>query len=264
MPRRTSVVWHGSRRETMHSLRLGNPGLVVACRPTALNAVAAYTRAKWNGPTTGRRSAITVAAHSRPRPEFQGADLPGGLTAYLGQRVPQVVSEWPSHPAAVLVPLHQETGEWKVLFTRRTDSVDAHPGQVSFPGGRLEPTDRDSRGAALREAEEEIGLLPEDVSILGVLDSLLTVTQFLVTPVVASIPWPYRLTLNPHEVASAFSVPVDWLADPAHVEARERPGPSLGRTPIVYYFRPLEGEVIWGVTARITLQLIEALRQSFS
>jgi 8-oxo-dGTP pyrophosphatase MutT (NUDIX family) len=184
------------------------------------------------------------------------------LATYLGQRAPQVVSEWQSHPAAVLVPLYREAGEWKVLFTRRTDSVDAHPGQVSFPGGRLEPTDRDGREAALREAQEEIGVLPEDVSILGVLDSLLTVTEFLVTPVVATIPWPYRLALNPHEVASAFGVPVDWLADPAHLEARERPIPNRGRAPIVYYFRPFEGEVIWGVTARITLQLIEALRQS--
>jgi len=204
-----------------------------------------------------------VAARSRPRPEVPGgANLPHNLSTYLGQRAPRVVSEWQSHPAAVLVPLYQEAREWKVLFTRRTDSVDAHPGQVSFPGGRLEPTDRDAREAALREAQEEIGIRPEDVSILGSLDSLITVTQFLVSPVVATIPWPYPLTLNPDEVASAFGVPLNWLADPAHVEARERSVPLPGRAAIVHYFRPFGGEVIWGVTARITLQLIEALRDS--
>ncbi|MEX2030288.1 MAG: CoA pyrophosphatase [Anaerolineales bacterium] len=203
-----------------------------------------------------------MAAQSRPQAETSGADLPLRLTTYLGQRAPQVVAEWQAHPAAVLIPLYRDSGEWKVLFTRRTDSVDAHPGQVSFPGGRLEPSDRDARQGALREAQEEIGIRPEDVSILGVLDSLLTVTQFLVSPVVATIPWPYPLTLNSDEVASAFGVPVSWLADPVHVEARERPVPMLGRSPIVYYFRPFEGEVIWGVTARITLQLIQALRES--
>jgi 8-oxo-dGTP pyrophosphatase MutT (NUDIX family) len=146
-----------------------------------------------------------------------------------------------------------------VLYTRRTESVDSHRGQVSFPGGRIEDDDEGPEGAALREAQEEIGLPVEAVNVLGTLDSLLTVTQFLVTPVVGVIPWPYALRLNVAEVAVAFGVDLEWLADPSNLEVRQRqplvPGPSVP----VYYFRPYQDEIIWGATARITLDLLDAL-----
>lgn len=167
--------------------------------------------------------------------------------------------EWEAIPAAVLVPLYQDADRWHVLFTRRTESVDSHRGQVSFPGGRIEADDAGPEGAALREAQEEIGLSPDAVEVLGTLDSLLTVTQFLVTPVVGVVPWPYTFELNGEEVATVFGVDLEWLADPANVEVRQRqplaPGPAVP----VYYFRPYMGEVIWGATARITLDLLDAL-----
>lgn len=203
-----------------------------------------------------------MAVPFRPPTEDPGAGLTGRLAQVLARRPSRVITEWEAHPAAVLVPLFEDQGEWHVLYTRRTESVDAHPGQVSFPGGRVEEGDAGPQQAALREAEEEIGLRPADVHVLGLLDSLLTVTQYLVAPVVAAIPWPYALALNAHEVASTFAVPIRWLSDPANLEARPRPTASPARHPIVYYFQPYRGEVIWGVTARITVQLLEAVKDS--
>jgi 8-oxo-dGTP pyrophosphatase MutT (NUDIX family) len=187
------------------------------------------------------------------------SDLPSRLKQELAARPSRIRPEWEAVPAAVLVPIYQDASRWHVLFTRRTESVDSHRGQVSFPGGRIEDDDSGPEGAALREAQEEIGLSPSDVDVLGKLDSLLTVTQFLVTPVVGVIPWPYTFHLNGAEVATAFGVDLEWLVDPSNLEIRQRkplvPGPSVP----VYYFRPYEGEVIWGATARITLDLLDAL-----
>jgi 8-oxo-dGTP pyrophosphatase MutT (NUDIX family) len=121
----------------------------------------------------------------------------------------------------------------------------------------VEPVDLGPREAALREAYEEIGLRAEDIHVLGTLDSLLTVTQFHITPVVATVPWPYPFQINPAEVASVFSIPLDWLSNPAHLEVRQRPPLAPGPPVSVYYFRPYDGEVIWGATARITLQLLQ-------
>jgi len=171
-----------------------------------------------------------------------------------------VRAEWPASPAAVLVPLYREDDRWHVLYTLRTENVDAHRGQVSFPGGRIEPEDRGPQAAALREAEEEIGIQPQDVRLIGMLDSLLTVTQFRVDPVVGVIPWPYPLRVNSHEVALAFGVPLEWLADPANVEERTRSIRPEGPQVPVYYFKPYAGQVIWGATARITLSLLELIR----
>ena len=186
-------------------------------------------------------------------------DLPDRLKGMLATRPDRIRTEWEATPAAVLVPLYQDHGRWHVLYTRRTESVDSHRGQVSFPGGRIEVQDAGPEQAALREAQEEIGLAPESVEILGRLDSLLTVTQFLVTPVVGLIPWPTTFHLNSEEVATTFGVGLDWLSDPDNLEVRLRrplvPGPSVP----VYYYRPFQDEVIWGATARITLDLLEAL-----
>jgi 8-oxo-dGTP pyrophosphatase MutT (NUDIX family) len=186
-------------------------------------------------------------------------DLPDRLKGTLATRPDRIRTEWEATPAAVLVPLYQDHGRWHVLYTRRTESVDSHRGQVSFPGGRIEVQDAGPEQAALRETQEEIGLAPESVDVLGRLDSLLTVTQFLVTPVVGLIPWPTTFHLNSVEVATTFGVSLDWLSDPDNLEVRLRrplvPGPSVP----VYYYRPFQDEVIWGATARITLDLLEAL-----
>ena len=168
-------------------------------------------------------------------------------------------TEWEALPAAVLVPLYLDGGEWNLLYTRRTDSVDVHRGQVAFPGGRIEPGDQSPAEAALRESEEEIGLRTVDVQVLGQLNPLITVTQFVVTPVIGVIPWPYRLQPNQEEVAKCFGVPIRWLAESANLEVHSRQPLVPGLTVQVYYFKPYEGEVIWGVTARITKSLLDLL-----
>ena len=188
-------------------------------------------------------------------------DVPDLLRQRLTHRPPEVRSELEGRPAAVLVPLYKENDGWHVLFTRRTDSVEDHRGQVSFPGGLIETQDEGPTQAALREAEEEIGIQAEDVQILGIMASFPTVTQFIISPVVGTIPWPYPLHLNPQEVATVFGVPIVWLADPNNVEIRPWKSPISNTTLPIHYFRPNKGEVIWGVTARITLCLLELLRE---
>ncbi|MFQ5942054.1 MAG: NUDIX hydrolase [Anaerolineales bacterium] len=189
-------------------------------------------------------------------------ELRGRLQTSLGELRSKIETEWDATPAAVLIPLYQEEGAWKLLFTRRTDSVDVHAGQISFPGGRIEASDGTATAAALREAEEEIGLDPSDVETLGQLNPLLTVTQFLVTPVVGIIPWPYSFALNSTEVARIFGVPIDWLADPRNLEVKERQPLIPGRNVLVYYFKEFDGETIWGVTARITVDFLQILDAS--
>ncbi len=186
-------------------------------------------------------------------------DLPSRLRLALTARTPQVVNEWEARPAAVLVPLFQHEGAWRLLFTRRTQTVDSHPGQVSFPGGAIERSDGTPAAAALREAEEEIGLPPETVKVLGQLNPLITVTQFIVTPVVAEIPWPFAITNSPSEVASTFHVPLSFLQDPNNLETQQREPLIPGRPVDVYYFRPYQDQVIWGVTARITVDLLKLI-----
>jgi len=186
-------------------------------------------------------------------------DMRDRLQRSLGELNTKVTTEWDATPAAVLMPLYQEDGDWKLLFTRRTESVDVHAGQVSFPGGQIEVSDETAVAAALREAQEEIGLDPADVELLGQLNPLFTVTQFLVTPVIGVIPWPYPLSSNPKEVARTFGVPIKWLADPNNREIRERAPLIPGRNLKVYYFKKYEGETIWGVTARITVTFLQML-----
>lgn len=189
-------------------------------------------------------------------------DFPRRLSGLLSQLSGNVQTEWEALPAAVLVPLYLEGGEWTLLYTRRTDSVDVHRGQVAFPGGRIEPGDRSAAEAALRESEEEIGLRPADVQVLGQLNPLITVTQFVVTPVIGVIRWPYPLRPNHKEVARCFGVPIRWLAEPANLEVHSREPLIPGLSVQVYYFKPYEQEVIWGVTARITKSLLDLLADS--
>jgi 8-oxo-dGTP pyrophosphatase MutT (NUDIX family) len=160
--------------------------------------------------------------------------------------------------AAVLAPLVWFNHQWSLLFTRRTETVNNHKGQVSFPGGAAEPEDRSPEDTALREAYEEIGLRPEDVLVYGRLASRPTVSSFLVTPVVGRVRWPVELYISPHEVGRVFTIPLDWLADPANREERPRTLPT-GRTIDVIYYQIYDDELLWGATARITLDLLKAL-----
>ncbi|OGO14784.1 MAG: hypothetical protein A2Z14_04060 [Chloroflexi bacterium RBG_16_48_8] len=113
--------------------------------------------------------------------------------------------------------------------------------------------------AALREAHEEIGIQAKDVNVIGHLDNLLTVTQFDIKPIVGTISWPYPLQINHKEVAHVFGVPISWLSNPSNIEVRERKIQTSGIQIPVYFFLPFEGEVIWGATARITINLLQIL-----
>jgi len=169
-----------------------------------------------------------------------------------------LISDTP-RPAAVLIPLCRQDQAWHVLFTRRTDTLPEHSGQVSFPGGRVEKEDPDPETAALREAWEEIGLNPADVRLLGRVNDFLTITSYLVTPVVGVIPWPYPLKLAVNEVSRTFTVPLRWLADPANHETQYRELPLPYQSIPVIYFHPYQGEIIWGASARFMMRLVEIL-----
>jgi len=157
--------------------------------------------------------------------------------------------------AAVLVPLVWHDDEWNLLFTRRTDIVESHKGQVSFPGGACDEGETTPEETALREAEEEIGIQPSSVRVLGRLANLVTITYFRVTPVVGVVQWPAVFRVGEHEVARIFTMPLRWLANPSNRWQFELPG--TGRTLIA--FHPYDGELLWGATARMTVDFLTVL-----
>jgi 8-oxo-dGTP pyrophosphatase MutT (NUDIX family) len=159
--------------------------------------------------------------------------------------------------AAVLVPIFDRDGELYVLFIKRSATVATHQGQVAFPGGRAEPADPDILTTALREAQEEVGLPPETVEVLGRLTISATFTSnYLVTPIVGVIGVPTDLHADQHEVAEIFSVPVAALRDPRFRGRHQwnRNG-SIQEYPAILYGE----QPIWGLTLRITEELLGLL-----
>jgi 8-oxo-dGTP pyrophosphatase MutT (NUDIX family) len=157
--------------------------------------------------------------------------------------------------AAVLVPLAFAGGEWHLLFTRRTDRVQSHKGQVSFPGGACDDGETTPEETALREAEEEIGMRREDVTILGRLSQLITISSYRVTPVVGVIPFPYAFKVAGIEVARVFTIPLLWLSDRNNYwEFFLR---DSERSLITYH--PFDGELLWGATARMTVTFLKTI-----
>jgi 8-oxo-dGTP pyrophosphatase MutT (NUDIX family) len=159
--------------------------------------------------------------------------------------------------AAVLIPFVQAGGEWHILLTRRTDLVQDHKGQVSFPGGGVEARDRDITATALRETHEELGIDPGDVRVLGRSGDYLTISDYLVTPVVGTLPWPYPLRLEPREVSRAFTIPLGWLRQAENREERTRLVKGIEAQ--VIFFHPYDGEVVWGATARMLVEMLARL-----
>lgn len=163
--------------------------------------------------------------------------------------------------AGVLVPLVRVGDGWHLVFIRRPMSErDYHSGQVAFAGGKRDLGDSDLCMTALREAQEEIGVSPQDVMVLGELGIHHSTSRYRITPTVGVMPWPYALALNPLEVARVFTIPLHWLAQPQHHEIRYRELVGITEPVPVVYFEEYDGEVLWGATARITLSLLACLR----
>ncbi|MEE9299892.1 MAG: CoA pyrophosphatase [Alphaproteobacteria bacterium] len=162
-------------------------------------------------------------------------------------------------PAAVLLALVEREEGLGLLLTQRTAHLMDHPGQVSFPGGRVEPEDRDPTHTALRETEEEIGLAREKVEVLGLLDPYHTSTGFTVTPVVGLVRPPFRLTLDSFEVAEAFEVPLEFLMKPANRRRERRVHDGVEYEYDVFVH---EGHVIWGATAGMIVGFCDLLSDS--
>ena len=155
-------------------------------------------------------------------------------------------------PAAVLMPLMNIEGCEHILFTKRTETVEHHKGQISFPGGRLDDGENLLQ-CALRETHEEVGVKPADVKIIGQLDDIWTPTRYVVTPFVGAIPYPYDFQVSEAEIEEIILVPIGELLDPAIYEETEIE--YQGLSAIVPYYRWGE-KIIWGATGRILRQFL--------
>ena len=190
------------------------------------------------------------------------ACLDDELRRMLAARTPLILPvELMRRQAAVLLLLFKNGPAWHLVFTKRTDTLKHHKGQVSFPGGTLDPSDGDLLSTALRECYEEVGVHPEHVTVLGRLDDLATFsTNFMISPFVGLIPYPYAFQPNPVEVASILDVPLPVLADPAvlrsYIRTRE------DHATLVDYEFHVGGHVIWGATARILHHFLQVIKDS--
>jgi len=185
----------------------------------------------------------------------------------LEEKVRNILSQRKKNPlidekrglAAVLILLYRKEGEYYILFTKRTELVEYHKGQISFPGGARDEEDRDLSTTAIRESGEEIGIKAGDVEILGELDDVFTVTSnFVITPFVATIPYPYKFEINPFEVEELVEVPISVLLDRNNL--REEVYLYEGKPLSVYYFQ-YKDRVIWGATARILKQFLDLVSE---
>jgi len=165
-------------------------------------------------------------------------------------------------PAAVLMPLIAVDGSCHFLFTRRTELVAEHRGQVSFPGGAWEAGDGDLTQTAKRETWEELGISTNQVEVLGSLQPRSLISGYRVTPVIGYIQAPLRLQVHPQEVARAFSIPLEWLAEPQnrYLETRRINGNDYE----VIFYQPYQGEVLWGATAGMVVDFLQAVEENLS
>jgi len=191
----------------------------------------------------------------------------GGIIIAVEEKLKEILSRRPKKritddrlvPSAVLLPIYYKEGEIHILFTRRTENVKTHKRQISFPGGAHEGGESLLQ-TALRESDEEIGLAPDKVKILGELDDTVTlVSNYIVSPFVGLVPWPYDFKVDGWETDEIIEAPVSSLLDEESwhhktevVEGRE----------VIAYFYHYRGDVIWGATARILHQFLEIFVQA--
>jgi 8-oxo-dGTP pyrophosphatase MutT (NUDIX family) len=179
----------------------------------------------------------------------------------LSSRQRRVIEHPPFSHAAVLVPLFQKDGHCHLLFTKRSEEVKYHKGEISFPGGVVDEEDRELIHTALREAREEIGLKESDVQIVGVLDDIVTITEFIVTPIVGLFPYPYPFKVSEVEIAELIEVPLASLLNEDSFSEREIFRED--QKEIVYAYQ-YGKHIIWGATARILNQFLDLMTSSKS
>jgi 8-oxo-dGTP pyrophosphatase MutT (NUDIX family) len=202
--------------------------------------------------------AIDAQGQSGPVPEGIGADRVLGPSILINETVAPAVR---FVNAAVLAVLFEEAGEARLIFTRRSTSLRAHRGEVSFPGGRLDEGESPAQ-AALREAYEEVALQPSDVQLVGWIHPVLTmVSGSLIMPVLATVGTRPHLVASPAEVERVFDVSLAELSDPSifHEERWSIPGRQIPDSPdnsFAVWFFEVEGEMIWGATARMIHELL--------
>ena len=174
----------------------------------------------------------------------------------LSSRQRRVIEHPPFSHAAVLVPLFQKEGDCHLLFTKRSEQVKYHKGEISFPGGVVDEEDKELINTALREADEEIGLKESDVQIIGLLDDIVTITEFIVTPIVGLFTYPYSFKVSEVEIAELIEVPLASLLEEDCFSEREIF--RGGQNEIVYAYQ-YGKHIIWGATARILKQFLDLI-----
>jgi len=158
-------------------------------------------------------------------------------------------------PAAVILPIYYKQGQYYILFTKRTEKVREHKGEISFPGGAYEERDETLVNTALRECAEEIGLMADEIEVVGELDDTVTVTSnYIVSAFVGFIPWPHALKVDQREIEEIIEVPVSALLDKGCLSEETA---IIDGKAITLYFYHYQGRVIWGATARILNQFLD-------
>ena len=171
----------------------------------------------------------------------------------LANRIRNTLADASLTPAAVMLLLYPRNGKYCVLLNKRSDEVEYHKGEISFPGGSRDPEDDDSLDTALRETEEEMGILRDDVQVLGQLDDIATNSGFGFNVYVGTIPYPYLFKPSALEIAEVLEVPISVLQDPASIRADTFW--SGGQTETSYSYA-YDGHLIFGATARILRQFL--------
>ena len=190
---------------------------------------------------------------------YCGKDFIDRIRTTLSSRQRRVIEHPPFSHAAVLVPLFQKEGDCHLLFTKRSEQVKYHKGEISFPGGVVDEEDKELINTALREADEEIGLKESDVQIIGLLDDIVTITEFIVTPIVGLFTYPYSFKVSEVEIAELIEVPLASLLEEDCFSEREIF--RGGQNEIVYAYQ-YGKHIIWGATARILKQFLDLISSS--
>ena len=166
---------------------------------------------------------------------------------------PHAITDEPNDAGVVIPAIDRDEGH-HLVFTKRADHLEEHPGQMSFPGGGREPEDSDILATALREGNEEIGLRPEEADVVGRLDDIRTITEYAVTPFVARVT-DREYDPDDSEVAEVVALPLAGFVDPDNHEHERRTHPHYGEI-LIHYFH-VDGYTVWGATGRIVVQLLE-------